>query len=257
MHKKNLYQTHLTEGQWSYINKEFLENDSRKRRYSLQSVFEAILYLRASGCQWRRIPNDYPKWRSVFYYYCQWRYDGRVEHFLQKLVRKVRKGRGQTSSPSVGALDAQSAKWGSKLGDNCYDGNKKVNGIKRNIITDRNGFILARKVCNAGIHDSKMAHELCRQAYDTWEVLEKVLVDLGYRGDGAADIEKDFRIELEVSGTSNGVKGFLPKPLRWVVERTFAWLDSCRRLARNYEVLNESAEEMIDFAAIKILINKI
>ncbi len=45
--------------------------------------------------------------------------------------------------------------------------------------------------------------------------------------------------------------------LRWVVERTFAWLDSCRRLARNYEILNESAEEMIDFAAIKFLINKI
>ncbi|MBJ2192022.1 MAG: transposase, partial [Muribaculaceae bacterium] len=49
----------------------------------------------------------------------------------------------------------------------------------------------------------------------------------------------------------------LPKPLRWVVERTFAWLDSCRRLARNYEISNESAEEMIDFAAIKFLINKI
>ena len=86
---------------------------------------------------------------------------------------------------------------------------------------------------------------------------KKVLSDRDYRGDVAADIEKDFGIELEVSNTPNGVKGFLPKPLRWVVERTFAWLDSCRRLSRNYEILNESAEEMIDFAAIKILINKI
>lgn len=208
MHKKNLYQTHLTEGQWSYINKEFLENDSRKRKYSLQSVVEAILYLLASGSQWRRISNDYPKWRSVFYYYCQWLYDGRVEHFLQKLVRKVRKGRGQTSSPSVGALDAQSTNRVVNKGDNGYDGNKKVKGIKRNIITDRNGFILARKVCNAGIHDSKMANKLCRQPDDTWEELEKVLVDRGYRGDVAADIEKDFGIELEVSNTPNGVKFF-------------------------------------------------
>ncbi|WP_289685194.1 transposase, partial [Muribaculum intestinale] len=60
MHEINLYQTHLTEGQWSYINKEFLENDRRKRKYSLQSVFEAILYLLASGCQWRSLPHDYP-----------------------------------------------------------------------------------------------------------------------------------------------------------------------------------------------------
>nr|AAX16411.1 transposase [uncultured murine large bowel bacterium BAC 54B] len=154
-------------------------------------------------------------------------------------------------------MDAQSVKWGSRHGDNGYDGNKKVKGVKRNIITDRNGFILARKVCNAGIHDSRMAHDLCGLADDVWEDLRKVLSDRGYRGDVDKDIEKDFGIELEVSNTPNGVKGFLPKPLRWVVERTFAWLDSCRRLARNYEILNESAEEMIDFAAIKFLINKI
>lgn len=60
-----------------------------------------------------------------------------------------------------------------------------------------------------------------------WEDLEKVFADTGYRGDVAIDIEKDFGIELEVSNTPNGVKGFLPKPLRWVVRRTFGWLDSC------------------------------
>ena len=96
---------------------------------------------------------------------------------LRNLVRKIRRKRGQASSPSVGAMDAQSVKWGSRQRDNGYDGNKKVKGIKRNIITDRNGFILARKVCNAGIHDSKMAHELCGLADDVWEDLRKVLSD--------------------------------------------------------------------------------
>lgn len=104
----------------------------------------------------------------------------------------------------------QSAHWMRRVlnGAVSYDGNKKVKGIKRNIIADRNGFILARKVCNAGIHDSKMAHELCRQADDTWEKLEKVLVDRGYQGDVAADIENDFGIELEVSNTPNGARDF-------------------------------------------------
>ena len=64
-------------------------------------------------------------------------------------------------------------------------------------------------------------------------------------------------IELEVSNTPNGTIGFMPKPLRWVVERTFAWLDGFRRLTRNYEQTNESAEEMIDFATVKFLINHI
>ena len=73
----------------------------------------------------------------------------------------------------------------------------------------------------------------------------------------AKDIEKDFAISLEVSNTPNGTKGFIPKPLRWVVERTFSWLDWFRRLSRNYEESTEVAEEMIDLAAIKILLNQI
>lgn len=64
-------------------------------------------------------------------------------------------------------------------------------------------------------------------------------------------------INLEVSNTPNGTKEFIPKPLRWVVERTFSWLDWFRRLSRNYEESTEVAEEMIDLAAIKILLNQI
>ena len=82
-------------------------------------------------------------------------------------------------------------------------------------------------------------------------------MDRGYRGDIANQVKPDFMIELEVSNTPNGIKGFTPKPLRWIVERTFSWLDGFRRLTRNYEQTNESAEEMIDFATIKLLINHI
>lgn len=88
----------------------------------------------------------------------------------------------------------------------------------------------------------------------TWRTLKKILSDRGYRGEIAEQIKQDLQIELEVSNTSDGVKGFTPKPLRWVVERTFAWLDNFRRLTRNYEASAESAEEMIDFATIKLLL---
>ena len=257
MHRINLYQTLLTEGQWSYINKVFFENDYRKRKNSLRSLFEAVLYLLVTGCQWRMLPHDYPKWQLVYYYFRKWFRDGRIEHLLNKLVRKVRKKRNQQESPSVGELDAQSVKWGNRKGPNGFDANKKVKGIKRNVVVDRNGFILARTVCSASVHDSHQAHPLCGLASDEWERLEKVLVDRGYRGEIAKDIEKDFSISLEVSNTPNGTKGFIPKPLRWVVERTFSWLDWFRRLSRNYEESTEVAEEMIDLAAIKILLNQI
>ena len=69
MHITFFYQTHLTEGQWSYINKVFFENDCRHRKYSLRSIFEAILYLLVSGCQWRMLPHDLPKWQTVYWYF--------------------------------------------------------------------------------------------------------------------------------------------------------------------------------------------
>ncbi|MDE6859047.1 MAG: hypothetical protein K2J65_01385 [Duncaniella sp.] len=71
------------------------------------------------------------------------------------------------------------------------------------------------------------------------------------------NIKRDFNIDIEVCSTSNGTNGFTPKPLRWVVERTFAWLAGFRGFTRNYEITNESAEEMIDFATLKLLINHV
>ena len=73
MHKISFYQTHLTEGQWSYINKVFFENDCRYRKYSLRSIFEAVLYLLVSGCQWRMLPHELPKWQTAYLYLHKWR----------------------------------------------------------------------------------------------------------------------------------------------------------------------------------------
>lgn len=257
MHKKFFYQTHLTEGQWSYINKIFFENDHRRRKYSLRSVFEAVLYLLVSGCQWRMLPHDFPRWDAVYWYFRSWRDSGRIQHCIGHLVMKIRRKRRQSPTPSVMALDAQSVKWGNRLAPNGFDANKKVKGVKRNVAVDRNGFILGRVVCSAATHDSHLAEPLCAQVDDAWPTVRKCLVDRGYRGKLVDRIKDELDIDIEVCSTPNGVNGFTPKPLRWVVERTFAWLDGFRRLARNYEQTEESAEEMIDFATIKLLIGHI
>lgn len=133
-------------------------------------------------CQWKILPHDYPKWRLVYYYFRKWFKEGRIEHLLNKLVRKVRKKRNKSESPSVGVLDTQSVKWGNRKSDNGFDANKKVKGIKRYVAVDRNGFIIARTVCSASIHYSHQAHLLCNAAYREWERLEKVLVDRGPGG---------------------------------------------------------------------------
>ena len=73
---------------------------------------------------------------------------------------RIRRKRKPSECPTVGALDAQSVKWGNRHSPNGFDANKKVKGIKRNIVVDRNGLILGRTVYNAGKHNSKLAHPL-------------------------------------------------------------------------------------------------
>ena len=156
--------------------KVFFENDCRKRKYSLQSLFEAVLYLLVTGCQWRMLPRDFPnKCQSVYKFFRKRREDGHIEYFIEKTIMRIRRKRKPSECPTVGALDAQSVKWGNRHSHNGFDANKKVKGIKRNIVVDRNGFILGRTVDNAGKQDSKLAHPLCRQTSFFWPTLRKIL----------------------------------------------------------------------------------
>ena len=99
---------------------------------------------------------------------------------------------------------------GIRKSHNGFDANKKGKGIKRNVVVALNGFILARTVCSTSVHDSQQAQPLCNAADQEWELFEKVLVDQGYQGGIAKNIEKDFAISLKVSNTPNGTKGFIP-----------------------------------------------
>ena len=128
MHITFFYQTHLTEGQCSYINKVFFENDCIHHKYSMRSIFEAILYLLVSGCQWRMLAGDFPKWQSVYKFFRKWREDGHIEHFIEKTIMRIIRKRKQNEYPTVGALDAQSVKWGNRHSHNGFDANKKGKG---------------------------------------------------------------------------------------------------------------------------------
>ncbi len=135
--------------------------------------------------------------------------------------------------------------------------NKKVKGIKRHVIVDKNGFLIAVMVTVANIHDSKAVMLLMRVLKDLFCGLKHILADGGYRGDVIREVEQKFGYWIQVVMRSDGEKkDFKPIHKRWVVERTFAWFDNDRRLCRNYELLMESAEEMVKLSAIKMLLNK-
>jgi len=251
------YPTDLNESQWQFIKKT-LQLDERKRKHNLRSIWNAIQYLVKTGCQWRMLPLNFAKWQLVYYYYKKWSDLEQFDLLLEKLRERVRIKKGQNAQASLGILDSQSVRWGNNRSLNSYDGNKKVKGIKRHIIVDKNGFLVAVMVTVAHIHDSKAVMLLMRVLKEMLCGIKVIIADGGYRGGIAEQVKKSFGYLIHVVMRSDSKKtGFKPTHKRWVVERTIAWFDNDRRLCRNYELLFESSENMVKLAAIKLLLNKI
>ncbi|WP_281635933.1 IS5 family transposase [Flavobacterium marginilacus] len=204
------------------------------------------------------LPKDFPKWQLVYYYYWKWSNLECFDLLLSKLREKVRFNRGQNTMPSLGIMDSQSVRWGNNRSLNSFDGNKKVKGIKRHIVVDKNGFLLAIMVTVANVHDSKAADLLMRTLHYFLCPIKVILADGGYRGEVIENIKNKFGYIIQVVMRSDDRKmGFKPIHKRWIVERTFSWFDNDRRLCRNYELLFETSENMVKIATIKLLLNKI
>ncbi len=121
-----MYQTGLTDAYWQIINN-CVELKERKRKYSLRSVWNAIMYVVKTGCQWRMLPLNFPKWQLV-YYYRKWVKSEVLDRILDKLRSKTRVQRGQNTRATVGIMDRQTVRWGNNRSLKSYDGNKKIRG---------------------------------------------------------------------------------------------------------------------------------
>lgn len=102
------YPSDLTDSQWQFIEK--ILNDRRKRQHNLRKIWDAILYLVKTGCQWRMLPHDFAPWSAVYYYFKKWRKDGTFEEILDQLNEMQRKKMNRNALPSLGIIDSQSVK---------------------------------------------------------------------------------------------------------------------------------------------------
>lgn len=116
-----------------------------------------------------------------------------------------------------------------------FDGGKLVSGSKRHIGVDTNGLPHMLFVTTANVTDRAGALEALALSGDALAEVKTVLVDGGYTGEPFADAVHEL-----LGATVEGVKRselhpFVVIPKRWVVERSFAWFDKCRRLWKNCE----------------------
>ena len=249
------YQTDLTDSQWQVIKN--IENDKRKRKHDLRELWNALLYIAKSGCQWRMMPINFPKWQLVYYYFRKWESYGIIENVHDTIHERVRVKMGKQASPSLGLMDSQSVKTSSMTIEKGYDGNKKVNGRKRHIITDTLGFLMGIVIHDANMNDREGAKLVLKNVQHKYPRLKKIIVDQGYTGELIDWTMRVFGWVLEVVVKVAGLSGFNVLPKRWVVERTFGWFNFQRRLSKDYELLPCCSEAMIRLSMIRIMLNKI
>jgi putative transposase len=230
----------------------------RPRSTDMRDILNAILYVLATGCQWRAIPKDCPPRSTVQGYFYRWRDDGTWQAINAALVVLVRVAAGRTALPSAGIIDSQSVKTTESGGPRGFDPAKRIKGRKRHIVTDTDGSLLALLVQPANVQDNHGAVPLLTGLRQIAPRLHHIFADRVYRGPkllGAIAETGPWTIEIVTRTHSVGT--FRAEPRRWVIERTFAWLGRNRRLAKDFEGGIASAQAWIFIASARVMTRRL
>lgn len=255
---KQGYPTDVSDQEWALIAPLLPGSAStgRPRKTPLRSVINALRYMVRAGCEWRMLPNDFPPWQTVYYWFRRLmrRLLFKTIHDLALMLDRMQEER--KAAPTAGIIDSQSVK-APAAGERGYDAHKKVKGRKRHIAVDTDGRLLAVNLTPADVADSTGAIKVLDALKERWPWVRHLFGDAAYDRRTLMDKAAFLDFTIDVVRRLQGQPGFAVQPRRWVVERTFAWLLRWRRLVRDYEKRLDVSQNMIYLAMGTLLLHRI
>ena len=222
-------------------------------------ILDALFYVARTGCPWRYLPKDFPPFTTVQNRFYAWRDSGRWEQIVSVLVMQAREAGGKNAAPTVVIVDSQAVKTTEAGGERGYDVAKATKGRKRHLAVYTLGLPIKCQITTAGVQDRDALAPLLKAVSQKSPWVKLAFVDGGYNGDEAqrAAFEASRIRTTVVKRTDKQVKGFVVLPKRWIVERTFGWINRARRLSKDFETLVASSLAWLMLALGFLLIRRI
>ncbi len=258
------YPTDLTDEEWALIGPLIprAKPGGNKRKVRERDLLDGLMYILGTGCQWAALPKDLPARSTVNDYFRRWTDDGTLGRIHFTLYGKCRELAGRDASPTAAIVDAQSVKSAEKGGETIdphgYDAGKKIKGKKRHIAVDTQGLLLMSAVTGADMQDRDGGILVMTMMFGLFPFLLKLYADGGYQGPQFRNALKRVceQVNVEIVKRSDAGK-FVVLPKRWIVERTIAWLNRCRRLAKDWECLNRNGLAFLRWASVRLMLRKL
>jgi putative transposase len=254
------YPSDLSDEQWALIERHIpVYPGGRPRTTAMRAVVDAIFYLLRTGCQWRFLPKDFPPKSTVWRYFDEWRFNGTLDLIHDTLRRKVRTQEKPYAPRTTGSIDSQSVDTTSGGEQRGRDNAKNVDGRKRHIVVDSMGLLLAVLVTAADVDDATAAAALFgRLEGQPMGKVRRMFADSKYHNYALYEwVEDNAAWDMVIVRRPDGKKGWVKLPIRWTVERTFAWLGKCRRLSKDRERSVRSSEAFVKLAMIHLMLNRL
>ena len=255
------YPSDITDEQWALIEPHIppVHPGGRPRKTDVRDLLDAVLYILRTGCQWRYLPVDFPPKSTVWRYFDQWRRDGTLDTIHDLLRKKVRTMEKPYHPRTTASVDSQSIDTTSGGEQRGRDNAKNVDGRKRHIVVDSMGLLLAVLVTAADVDDAKGAAELfARLEGQPMSHVKTMYADTKYHNFILYQwVEENAAWDLTIVRRPKDAEGWVKLPIRWTVERTFAWLGKCRRLSKDREKSVLSSESFIKLAMIQLMLHRL